>query len=311
MPNVTIDDFARSFGTTPSEFSNVCLENINKHDFSYKLLAKKSRDGVILEVLKKISGDTQIIGAKERTAAWENGWAENLEAFKASNFDLDTLVPKFIRANQPIRYNGDYIIPRNSRFEYDYMTVFRIWLFQKYFSDYSTIYEFGCGSGLNLVLLASLMPDKKLFGLDFVQSSVELMNRIGQTHNWPLSGCHFDMIKPDESFRLSKGSAVLTFGALEQVAGKFESFIQYLLKQKIGICVHVEPTIELYDETKLFDYLAVQFHRKRGYTENLLPYIQRLETEKKVKILQIKRLYFGSLFMEGYTYFVWQPLSGE
>ena len=123
-----------------------------------------------------------------------------------------------------------------------------------------------------------------------------------------MTGFRFDMINPDYNFNLAARSAVFTFGALEQLASKTESFIQYLLHQKPGICIHVEPTVELYDENSLFDYLAIQFHRKRGYTERLLPRIQQLEIEGKAKIIGVKRLNFGSLFLEGYTYIIWQPV---
>ncbi len=308
MPVVTLDDFVRSFAASPEEFSNTCRRAIQDCDFRYERLDTKSRDEVILCVLKKIAADTQVIGTPERTGVWENGWAENLHAFVAGNYNLDALIPKFIRENQPIRYDGDYIMPTNPRFEYDYMTVFRIWLFQKYFSKCPTIYEFGCGSGLNLVLLASLFPDRELHGLDYVQSPVDLVNIIGKAHNWHMSGHLFDMVNPDECLTIAERSAVFTFGALEQLAGRTENFVQYLLRGKPAICLHVEPTIELYDENVLFDYLALQFHRKRGYSENLLPRIQQLESEGKAEILGVKRLNFGSLFMEGYTYIVWRPV---
>ena len=308
MPEITIADIARSFAASEDEFSAECLQAISNCDLSYNQLEQKQRDDVILCVLKKIASDTQVIGTPDRTLVWEQGWAENLHAFNAENHSLEALIPKFIRENQPIRYNGNYIMPVSPRFEFDYMTVFRIWLFQKYFADYSNIYEFGCGSGLNLVLLASLFPQKNLCGLDFVQSSVDLINTIGKTHHWCMTGHRFDMINPDGNFNLAERSAVFTFGSLEQLASKTESFIQYLLRQKPGICIHIEPTVELYDENILFDYLAIQFHRKRGYTEHLLPRIQQLEAEDKAKILGVKRLNFGSLFMEGYTYIVWQPM---
>jgi hypothetical protein len=308
MPEVTVADLARSFAATEDEFSAECLQAISGCDLSYQQLDKKQRDDVILCVLQKISSDTQVIGAEERTSVWEQGWAENLSAFNADDHNLEALIPKFIRENQPIRYNGDYIMPTNPRFEFDYMTVFRIWLFQKYFASFSSIYEFGCGSGLNLVLLASLFPQKDLYGLDFVQPPVDLVNTIGRAHNWRMTGHRFDMINPDDSFDLAEGSAVFTFGALEQLASKTENFIQYLLHQRPGICIHVEPTVELYDEDVLFDYLAIQFHRKRGYTEGLLPRIKQLEEEGKIRLLGVQRLNFGSLFMEGYTYIVWQPL---
>ena len=308
MEQVTVDDFAQSFGTTVEDFPDECLKMIREKDFRYRRFDKKERDNVILQVLKKIEGDTQVIGATERKDVWEHGWAENLQSFVESGGDLDKLVPKFIRENQPIRYAGDYIMPVNPKFEYHFMTVFRLWLFQKYLSPFDTIYEFGCGTGMNLVLLGSLFPQKELYGLDFVRSSVELVNKIGESGAGNIKGCLFDMIEPDESLQLSQNSAVLTFGAIEQLASKFEKFIEYLCRNKPKLCIHIEPTIELYEEDHLFDYLAIKFHRKRGYTENLLSSLKELERRGAIRLIKVKRLYLGSLFMEGYTYFIWEPL---
>ncbi len=307
MQQVTVDDFAASFGTTPDNFSPECLNAIQKSDFSFRRFDPEERDAVILEVLHKIKHDQQVIAAPERKAVWEQGWAENLASFKQNGFDLRALVPKFLRENQPIRYNGDYIMPANARFEYDYMTVFRLWLFQNFFAENQSIYEFGCGTGLNLVLLANLWPARTYHGLDFVPSAVDLVNSIGGHSNWHIQGHLFDMIHPDPEFELDAECGVFTFGALEQLAGRYEDFIQYLLAQKPGRVIHVEPTIELYDETRLFDYLAIEFHRNRGYSENLLPYLQKLEAQGRIEILKVKRLYFGSLFLEGYTYIIWKP----
>lgn len=308
MQQVTVDNFAQSFGTTVDDFHDECLKMIREKDFRYRRFDKKERDNVILQVLKKIEGDTQVIGAPERKDVWEHGWAENLRSFVESGGDFDKIVPKFIRENQPIRYAGDYIMPVNPKFEYDFMTVFRLWLFRKYLSPFDTIYEFGCGTGINLVLLASLFPQKELYGLDFVKSSVELVDKIGESGAGNIKGRLFDMIEPDESLQLSQNSAVFTFGAIEQLASKVEKFIRFLLRNKPKLCIHIEPTIELYEGDDLFDYLAIKFHRKRGYTENLLPYLHELEGQGAIQLVKVKRLYLGSLFMEGYTYFIWKPL---
>lgn len=308
MEQVTVHDFAKSFGTTPDDLSAACLKAMEESDFSYRKFDQQERDAVILGVLTKIKNDQQVIAAPERKDVWELGWAENLEMFKKSGYDRRALVPKFLRENQPIRYNGDYIMPSNSRFEYDFMTVFRLWLFPKYFSTIRTIYEFGCGTGLNLVLLANIWPEGAYRGLDFVQSAVDLVNSIGRKCSWDIRGHLFDMIHPDCTIKLDAGTGVFTFGALEQLANQYEAFIQYLLEQKPEVVIHVEPTIELYDETLLFDHLAIEFHRKRGYSEKLLPYLQDLENQGHLEILKVKRLYFGSLFMEGYSYIVWKPV---
>ena len=90
-----------------------------------------------------------------------------------------------------------------------------------------------------------------------------------------------------------------------------DKFIKYILEQPISLCIHVEPIIELYNENNLFDYLAIKFQGKRGYTKGLLPYLQKLESNKIIDILKIKRLYFGNLMMEGYNYIIWRPNKNQ
>lgn len=307
MNMISIDDFCKSFGTDKNSFSKECLSSIEETDFSYKILEHEERDNIILEILKKIESDQQRIGEPKRKTIWNNGWQENLDKFVGSGYDLESLIPKFIRDDQVIRLNGNYVKPNNPRFEYDYMTIFRKWLIARYFPPFQNVYEFGCGTGLNLVLLSETYPEKDLYGSDFVPASVQLVSEIGKQKNKRIKARKFDMIHPDYDLRIEPNSIVFTFGAIEQLASKFEDFIQYLLHFKPALCIHVEPTIELYDPNTLFDYLAIKFHRNRGYTEGLLTKIRELEEQGLAQLEKVKRLNFGSLFMEGYMYFVWKP----
>ena len=310
MLELTLEDFARSFGTTVEDISEECKDLINGCDFRYRVIEGQERDRVILDVLKKIETDQQVIGAKERKAVWEKGWIENLQDFIDSNYALEKITPKFIRPNQPIRFNRQYIMPSNPNFELDYFLVFRLWLFRKYLRDLDPIYDFGCGTGFNLIALAQMYPEKTLYGLDFVPSSRDIVNKIGEVYKLNITGHLFDMTSPDENFEIEPNSAVLTSGSIEQLAGRFEAFLQFILSHSPGLCINIEPTAELYDENNLIDYLAIRFHRKRGYTENYLPRLRELEAQGKIEILKVKRLYFGSLYMEGFSYIVWKPMKG-
>lgn len=311
MYEVTLEDFACSFGTTMDDIPVECRELIAKTDFKYEILVEEKRDKVLLDVFKKIESDQQIIGAKERQNTWKKGWAENLQDFIDSGYDLNKLVPRFIRLNQAIRLNQNYIMPSNPSFELDYFSVFRLWLFKKYLKKFESIYEFGCGTGFNLTVLAQLYPEKKLQGLDFVPSSVDLVNKIGEVYGWKIKGHLFDMLSPDKNFKIEDNGAIFTVGAVEQLASNFEPFLQFLLKQSPKLCIHVEPTIELYDENNFIDYLAMKFHRKRGYTENYLTRLRELEAQNKIEILKVKRPFFGSLYMEGYSLIIWKPRTRE
>lgn len=309
MPKITISDFLESFGAEANSMTQECIDLINSKNFNYEVVECNRRDEIILDVLKKIESDKQVVGAIERKDIWNNGWTENLQEFISSGYDLQKLVPKFIRPNKIIRYKQKYIWPADPDFELNFYLVFRGWLFARYFKKFSNIYEFGCGTGFNLVALSQMYPDKCLYGTDFVKSSVDLVNVVSKAYNIKLKGAIFDMINPDETFRLRKNSLIFTIGSIEQLASKFEDFLQYLLRNQPELCVHVEPTVELFDESILIDYLAIKFYKKRGYTQGFLPRLQELENKGVIDILNVKRLFFGSLFMEGYNLIIWRPVK--
>jgi len=308
LKTITVEDFAKSFGTSVDTFSTSCRLLISECNFNYRDIEGHELSELILRILKRIDEDQQIIASKERQAVWEKGWQENLDEFIASNFDENKLVPKFIRSNVPIRYMQKYIFPEHSEFELCYVKVFRQWYLENYFANVNNIYEFGCGTGFNLLAAAGLFPDKRFYGSDFVQSSVDLVNAIGEAKELPLTAEIFDMIQPNQDYNIQQSSGVFTFGSLEQLASKTDNMLDYLISQKPEIVVHTEPTIELYDESNLSDFLAIKFQGKRGYTEGFLPKLQRLHDQGKIELIKVQRLCFGSLFMEGYNLIVWKPL---
>jgi len=306
---VAAKDFAKSFGAGERDVLDKCSQLIGSYNFSYNCIEGEQRDQLIVSILKRIEEDSQIIGEPKRKSVWQNGWQENLNDFIKSGHDLNTLVPKFIRPKQPIRFMQKYILPQAPEFELQFFNVYRQWLFKTYFNDVNNCYEFGCGTGFNLVALAKLYPKMKLYGLDFVKSSYDLVNEIAKAHHLNLSGHLFNMIEPDAHLRIKFNSGVFTIGAIEQLRGKFHDFIEYLIQNKPKVVIFTEPMVELYDIERLEDYLAYKFQEKRGYTRNLLPYLKKLEKQGRVKIEKIQRLYFGSLFMEGYNLIVWRPVN--
>jgi len=301
--------FAKCFGIVATDLPPRCRDAIAAADFSYRIPDQDARDHIILDVIKRLELDSQKIGADERRAVWERGWREALNEYVESDADLSSLVPKFIRPNQPVRLQQQFVLPSDSNFELGFVEVIREWMFPEFFTDAPQVHEFGCGTGFNLIAMAGIFPGKQLYGSDFVPASVELVNKIGVTKKLPISAQLFDMTEPPDDYELPSGSGVMTFGALEQLAGRFEKFIAFLLARRPGICVHIEPTVELYDDDNLVDHLAIRFHRKRGYTEGFLPHLQKLETEGKVELIRTTRLNFGSLMMEGYNLIVWRPVT--
>lgn len=286
------------------------IDLIPEGDFSYRILDDKERDEVIVNILKKIESDNKIVGMPERTDTWSKGWLESLEEFRKIGTPT-SLIPRYMKPNQFMRLNRQFVYTNDPHFEWHAYQIFKLCLFAKYLKDFKYIYELGCGTGHNLLTLAQLFPEKILYGFDFVKSSSDLVNLIASKFNYNITGDLFDMLQPDMSKSLKPNSVVLTCGAIEQLASNTTPILEYLLSQPIELCVHLEPIYELYEETNLVDYLAMKFHIKRGYTVGYLPKLQELEKQGKIDILEIKRLSFGSLYMEGYTCIIWKPLKGQ
>ena len=152
-----------------------------------------------------------------------------------------------------------------------------------------------------------MFPSKKVYGFDFVQPSIDIVNDLREHRGLNAFGVAFNIMEPDFKIDVEDNSVIFTSGAIEQVASKFDKFINFILEKKPSLVVNIEPAYEVYNQDILFDYLAAKFHKKRGYTSGYLPRIKELEKQNKVDILKIKRLNFGSLFMEGFTCIIWRP----
>ena len=304
---ITIEDFASSIGVDTADISDDCRRMIAKTDLRYRVLEGAELNKVILDVLKRIDSDRQKIASPGRRLEWQMGWEENLADFIQQGHAPEALTPKFLRKNQIMRFNKQYILPANPNFERDYFSIFRLWLFTKYFKSYDVVYDFGCGSGFNLLALARLYPNKRLYGLDFVESSIKLINKIRDVCGTNMEGMFFDMASPDENLKIESNGAIFTSGSIEQLGGQFEKFLQFLLRRSPGICVHIEPILELYREDNMLDSLAIKFHKKRGYTAGYLTRLRELEAKGEIEIIKVKRPFFGSLFMEGYSLIIWKP----
>jgi hypothetical protein len=123
-----------------------------------------------------------------------------------------------------------------------------------------------------------------------------------------VTGRHFDFFEPDPDMKLDAGSGVLTMCALEQIGPRHERFVEFLLQKKPQVCVNMEPLLELYEDDNLVDYLAMRYHRKRGYLDGFLTSLRNLAAAGRIEILDVRRFFFGSIYHEAYSYVAWRPL---
>lgn len=302
-----LSEFASLFGCKAEEIPQDCAQLIAENDFRYRVAEGKEYEEILQGVLHKIDSGGFSIAGEERLPNWEKGWGENLEAFLKTKNILE-LVPKYFRPGLPLRLFQQYILPLDPNFEINWYSVFRLWLFKTYFKSSGAIYEFGCGSGFNLPVLSSLYPDRKVFGLDWSQASVDIVNQMAKACRWNMEGRRFDFFKPDKSFILEPSSIVSTIGALEQTGQKYMDFLDYLVDSKPALVVHAEPTVEWYDKNNPVDEAAIRFHKTRRYWEGFIDKLRQLEKQGRVQVIKTKRSYFGSLYVEGYSQTIWKSV---
>jgi len=218
-----------------------------------KIFKEKKLDKYITDTLKKISEETRIVTAKGRKKIWESGWRDIRNNFRKKK-NIKNLIPQFYskRSNLYFRLNGKFIKSSKS-FEYKMIDIYRNWYFQKYFQNVENIYEFGAGSGHNLISLSKIFPKKKIFASDFSLNSVNLLKNISSYKNYNWKCFKFDMKKINKGITLKKNSAIYTSGSIEQLSGNIDNFFNFIIRNNPKICIHVEPMPQLFKTKNLED----------------------------------------------------------
>ena len=94
--------------------------------------------------------------------------------------------------------------------------------------------------------------------------------------------------------------------SLEQVGKKYVNFIKFLKRNKPSIIVNIEPINELLNLKNINDNLSIRYAKKRGYLNGYYNYLLKLQKKKIIKILKVRKSYFGSKYINGYSLVVWK-----
>ena len=309
IQKLSVEDFAIFLGATTQDMPAIVKDIIAKADFKYEILQSEQREQVILQVLKDIEfKNFSKVDSPERKNIWEMAWSDHLNEFVAQNMAEKELEPTFMRQNEIVRLNKNYVKPHTPNFELNYAKVCKTWLFQKYLGEVEAIYEFGCGSGFNLVMLSEIYAHKKMYGLDWASSSVNLVNINAEKHGLNIKGRQFNMLEPNEDLETEENSAFLTIAALEQVGKNYHKFVDFILRRKPKVVINLEPIAEYYDCDNLVDYLGFTYHKKRGYLDGYLSKLRELESQNTIKIIKAEGSRLGGLYHDAYSIVVWTPL---
>lgn len=290
------------------KLTNYVKDKINNYKLIYSPVSEKEQDEIFIKIVNTLLDPFLVYSGPHRLKQWEKGWGQNLTELKKEK-DISAISPKYFSKYPINRLAQKFIKGVSKDYEKNMLYVILDYVFDKYLRTAENIYEFGCGTGHNLIKTREVNKEANLIGLDWSTSSQKIIKTVsdsGLIKN--IQGHNFDFYKPNKKIKLGTNSAVYTVAALEQIGENFKPFVSYLLKNKPSICIHVEPIAEMLDETSLIDNLSMKYFRKRKYLNGYLNYLKTLENQGKIKILETKRTYIGSMYIEGYSVIVWKPI---
>ena len=282
---------------------------IQEKNLKYSLPSKKQRDDILLKLVKYLLSDSPVVAGTHRKKQWEDGWLENLNDYLKSR-NLNSLAPKYFEKYKVQRLNGDFILPQSDNFEIGLVSILQYIIFEKYFKESKNVYEFGAGTGHNLLRLREVNKGAGLYSMEWAKSGVEIIKNVAKDLNDNnLYGTVFDNFNPDFNIKLKPNSSIYTFAALEQLGASTDKLIDYWMANKASIIVNIEPMAEPLDDNELLQYLSINYFKKRGYLDGYISKLKFLEKKGRVVIHEIIRTGVGSLFIEGYSIISWSPVE--
>ena len=291
------------------KLSTYVKNKITGYKLVYCPLEKTEEEEVCIKIINTLLNPFLVYSGPHRLKQWEKGWGQNLTELGQAK-TTGAIFPHYHGKYAINRLNQNFVKGVSPNYERNMLYVILDYVFDKYLRNFKNIYEFGCGTGHNLLRVREVNPTANLFGLDWAKSSQKIIKKMSDSGLMRKTQAYnFDFFKPDKKIKLAPNSAVYTVAALEQVGDNYKNFVSYLLQNKPAVCIHIEPIAELLDENRLIDNLSVKYFRKRNYLNGYLEYLRKLQKEKKIQIIKTKRTYIGSLFIEGYSVVVWKPKS--
>jgi hypothetical protein len=275
----------------------------------YRELTADEVGQITTEVERTIREDELRRSGENDPTVWMRGWGEVAELLRDHPITVDALRPQYFRGEPTCRFFGGYVRPLQADFEYDVGLALRRIIFDEFAQEYPSIVEFGCGTGINLLLLAERFSEAHLIGCDWAPVCKEILAEMARQKSRSISGEVFNMLTTSgwDGQAIDRNTLCLTVHAMEQLGSAWQAFTDFLIARKPGLCLHIEPIFELYDPGSAFDAYALRYHEKRGYLRGFHPYVLSLCDAGKGELVASRRVAFGGLFHEAYSVLAWRP----
>ena len=288
--NILYDDLPKSIQLQLDKFFPIQYNELNSEQYNeyYELC---------LEMLnKKLEVD------------WQDDWFSVLQNLRTNNDNVKSIIrPKWFRKNAFVNIQNCLSLTETPYVDWEYQLITRQMLFYTHLKDMDNICEFGSGSGTNFYLINQILQDKNFILSDISVTSLKIIQELKRKLNRNnLTYSNID-IEQDIDLKLSDNTAVITTSVLEQIGDNYNNFINFILKEKPQIVINVEPIVELLDSKSGFDNVMNLYCEKRKYLTGYLTELEKLEKQKKIKIIMKKRTMVSGTFIEN-SVLIWKVL---
>lgn len=288
-------------------FSEETKKIIDSYDVSLTKLSEEELNNNFQFIEELLLKPDIVRAGSHRINDWNNGWNENNVEFEKTK-DVNSLIPKYFAKYKFVRFDNEMYKVDNEKTELNMLRVLQHYVYEKYCknNNFQNFYEFGCGTGHNLLALNRMNNGGNFYGFDWSSSPINIFENIRKNINQNFNFDVFDFTEPNYNVNMKENSVVFTFAALEQIGNRHEKFIDFLINKKPKLCIHLEPIIELLDEQNILQNFSVKYINKRNYLSNFYTKLNSLNNSGKIEILDAKRTTFGSFLIEGYSLIVWR-----
>jgi len=288
--NILYDDLPKSIQLQLDKFFPIQYNELNSEQYNeyYELC---------LEMLnKKLEVD------------WQDDWFSVLQNLRTNNDNVKSIIrPKWFRKNAFVNIQNCLSLTETPYVDWEYQLITRQMLFYTHLKDMDNICEFGSGSGTNFYLINQILQDKNFILSDISVTSLKIIQELKRKLNRNnLTYSNID-IEQDIDLELPDNTAVITTSVLEQIGDNHNNFINFILKEKPQIVINVEPIVELLDSKSGFDNVMNLYCEKRKYLTGYLTELEKLEKQKKIKIIMKKRTMVSGTFIEN-SVLIWKVL---
>ena len=239
---------------------------------------------------------------------WQDDWFSVLQNLETNNENVKLIIrPKWFRESAFVNIQNCLSLTKTPYVDWEYQLITRQMLFYTHLKDIENICEFGSGSGTNFYLINEILQNKSFILSDISVTSLKIIEELKRKLNRNnLTHSNID-IEQDIDLQLPDNSAVITTSVLEQIGDNYKNFINFILKEKPQIVINIEPIVELLDSKGKFDNVMNLYCEKRKYLIGYLTELEKLERQKRIKIVMKKRTMVSGTFIEN-SVLIWKVL---